>query len=355
MNYKNILVTGGAGFVGSNICIRLKEHYPNINVTALDNLIRKGSQLNVPRLKKYGVSFIKGDVRYKKDLAIKGIDFIIECSAEPSVMSGITSSPEYVLETNLIGAVNCFELARKTGSDVIFLSTSRVYPVELLNSLKYKEEAARFTLEGRQEIEGASDKGVEETFPLNGSRTFYGATKLSAELILAEYVENYGMKGAINRFGVIGGRWQMGKVDQGVVAYWMLQHVFGKQLKYIGFGGEGKQVRDILDIDDVFSLLDLQINNMSKFNGNTYNAGGGLKNSLSLKELTGYCQRLTGNTVPIEQVLEERAGDVRIYITDNSKITSETGWAPTKSVSQTLEKVYKWIVENKEELKDVFA
>lgn len=355
MKYKNILVTGGAGFVGSNICIKLKEHYPNIHVLALDNLIRKGSQLNVPRLKKYGVSFIKGDVRFKKDLAIDGIDFIIECSAEPSVMSGITSSPEYVLETNLIGAINCFELARKTGADVIFLSTSRVYPVELLNNLKYKEEATRFTLESNQKIEGVSDKGIKEDFPIDGPRTFYGATKLSAELILAEYVENYDIKGAINRFGVIAGPWQMGKIDQGIVAYWMSQHVFHRPLKYIGFEGEGKQVRDILDIDDVFSLIKIQLADMGRFNGKTYNAGGGLSNSLSLKELTVHCQKLTGNTVSIKQVMEERLGDVRIYITDNSKITIDSEWAPKKSINQTLEEVYRWIIDNKKELKDVFA
>lgn len=355
MNYKNILVTGGAGFVGSNICIKLKGHYPGIQVTALDNLIRKGSQFNVPRLKKYGVSFIKGDVRSKKDLRIKEVDLLIECSAEPSVMAGVTSSPEYLLDTNLMGAINCFELARKANADIIFLSTSRVYPVKRLNELRYEEIGTRFTLSDGQKILGASSKGISEAFPLEGVRTLYGTTKLSAELLLAEYIENYGIKGVINRCGLISGPWQMGKVDQGIIVYWLSRFIFDKPLSYIGFGGSGKQVRDILGIDDLFSLILLQLTHMSQFNGKTYNVGGGLSNSLSLHELTGYCQKLTGNKVSIEKVLENRPGDVRIYITDNTKITSETGWVPGKSVSKTLEEVYTWILGDKEKLKDVFA
>src|SRR5258708_40202342 len=105
MDYKKILVTGGAGFVGSHICINLKKHYNAVDVIALDNLIRKGSQLNLPRLEKHGVVFKKGDVRKKEDLDFKDIDLIIECSAEPSVMAGVHDSPEYVLDTNLSGAI----------------------------------------------------------------------------------------------------------------------------------------------------------------------------------------------------------------------------------------------------------
>src|SRR3990167_8160098 len=175
MKYKKVLITGGAGFVGSNVCLALKKEYSDIHILALDNLRRRGSELNVARLADAGVDFVRGDVRNPKDLDIKGIDLIIECSAEPSVMAGVTSSPQYAVETNLVGAINCFEMARKNNSDVIFISTSRVYPIGPLNNLKYKEESTRFSLTNDQTNKGASKNGINEEFPLSGIRTIYGA------------------------------------------------------------------------------------------------------------------------------------------------------------------------------------
>ncbi|MBI2613592.1 MAG: NAD-dependent epimerase/dehydratase family protein [Candidatus Levybacteria bacterium] len=355
MKYKKILVTGGAGFVGSNICIKLKQEFPQIQITAFDNLIRKGSELNLPRFKKQGIGFIRGDVRNRADLALSDIDLIIECSAEPSVMAGVTSSPEYLVDTNLIGALNCFELARKTKADVVFLSTSRVYPVKHLNNLSFKEDKTRFSLVSDQSIRGSSEEGITEDFPLDGVRTLYGATKLSAEFMLTEYINNYGIKGIINRCGLITGPWQMGKVDQGVIVLWMAKHVYKKPLSYIGFGGEGKQVRDIIDIDDLFDLLKIQLEDIEKYSGEIFNVGGGRKNSLSLLELTNLCRNISGNEIKIEKVKEDRAGDVRIYIGDNSKITKLSGWSPKKSTKKTLEEIYKWIIGNKDNLEPILS
>lgn len=350
MKYKKILVTGGAGFVGSNLCLKLKEYYSNIKVIALDNLSRRGSELNLPRLKKAGVQFIKGDVRFKKNLQLGNVNLLIECSAEPSVMAGVNSSPEYLLDTNLVGALNCFELARKNQADVIFLSTSRIYPIEKLNSLQYIEEATRFTLTKKQTIKGASQRGISEEFPLEGVRSLYGATKLCAELVLQEYLENYQIKGVINRFGLIAGPWQMGKVDQGVITLWLSRHVSQKPLTYIGFGGKGKQVRDVLHVDDVFDILNLQLKDLGQFNGQIYNLGGGLKNSLSLKELTHYCQKITGQKIKINSTSKTRPGDVRIYLSDNSKIKNQTGWQPQRGLEEILQDIYNWIIKNQEKL-----
>ena len=114
MKYQNILVTGGAGFVGSNLCLKLRENYSKINIVALDNLKRRGSELNISRLEEGGVKFVHGDIRNKEDLALlEKVDLIIECSAEPSVMAGVNTSPEYLLNTNIAGTINCLELARK--------------------------------------------------------------------------------------------------------------------------------------------------------------------------------------------------------------------------------------------------
>lgn len=355
MRYKKILVTGGAGFVGSNICIKLKQHFAGISVLALDNLVRKGSELNVPRLEKHGVKFVRGDVRSKKDLQFKDIDLLIECSAEPSVMAGVTSTPKYLVDTNLIGALNCLELARKTKSDIVFLSTSRVYPVDKLNSLSFKEEKTRFSLSKIQELRGSSGEGINEDFPLTGVRTLYGATKLAAEFIITEYINNYGIRGIIDRFGLITGPWQMGKIDQGVVSLWMAKHIYKKPLSYIGFGGEGKQVRDIIDIDDLFDLLKIQLLDIKRYNGEIFNVGGGRQNSLSLLELTNYCREISLNDVPIEKIKKTRSGDIRIYIGDNSKITKLSGWSPKVSLQATLENIYRWIKENKNMLEPILS
>lgn len=355
MKYKKILVTGGAGFVGSNICIKLKQEFSDIQITAFDNLIRRGSEFNLPRFKKHGVDFIRGDVRSRVDLNLSDIDLIIECSAEPSVMAGVTSSPEYLVDTNLVGALNCFELARKNKSDVVFLSTSRVYPVKHLNSLLFQEEETRFSLAHKQSVRGSSGEGVTEDFPLDGVRTLYGASKLSAEFMLTEYINNYGIKGIINRCGLITGPWQMGKIDQGVVVLWMAKHIYKKPLSYIGFGGEGKQVRDMLDIDDLFDLLKIQLSNIEKYSGEIFNVGGGKKNSLSLLELSNYCKEISGNEISIKKIKKERPGDVRIYVGDNSKIAKLSGWTPKRATRVTLQNIYKWIVDNKDMLEPVLS
>lgn len=355
MNYKNILVTGGAGFVGSQICILLKKQYPSITVIALDNLMRRGSELNLSRLKQHGVTFVHGDVRSKEDLDVGKVDLLIECSAEPSVMAGVTSSPEYLLNTNLMGAINCFELARKKEADVIFLSTSRVYPVKQINQLKTIEEDTRFSLLDEQSIVGASKEGISEDFSLQGIRSLYGATKLAAELVLEEYAENYGIKTVINRFGLITGPWQMGKVDQGVIVLWMARHIFNKPLSYIGFKGTGKQVRDMIHVEDVFDIINRQINSLSKYNKQIYNIGGGRKNSVSLLELTSLCQEVSGKKIEIKLVDQNRPGDIKVYITDNKKISTQSGWEPKRSVKKTLTEIHTWITKNRCQLEAILS
>ena len=356
MKYKNILVTGGAGFVGSNLAIKLKTKYPHTNIVVLDNLKRRGSELNIPRLKSKGITFIHGDIRNKEDFDELGnIDLIFECSAEPSVMAGINSSPTYLINTNLNGTINCLEFARKNKSVFMFISTSRVYPIEALNSLNYSDEKTRFTLEKKQTTPGASELGIAEEFPLLGARSLYGTTKLSSELLLEEYMYNYGLKGIINRCGVITGPWQMGKVDQGVFVLWVAKHIFGGKLAYIGYGGKGKQVRDFIHIDDLFDLLDIQINDIVRYSGNTYNVGGGIENSTSLLELTAVCEKVTGNTIIIDSISETRQADLKSFITNSEKIKKIANWSPKRNLEQTVSDIAQWINENKELLRPILS
>ncbi len=347
-----ILITGGAGFVGSNLAIHLKTALKNSVIIALDNLKRRGSEINVSRLKVHKIKFIHGDIRNKEDLNLKhlGLTHIIECSAEPSVLAGFEESPKYLINTNLMGLVNCLELARLSGARVIFLSTSRVYPIETLRGLKYTISPTRFVLNITQPVKGVSRKGISEVFPLNGWRSLYGTTKLSSELIIHEYIKLYGLRAVIDRCGVIAGPWQMGKVDQGVFTYFLLNHFLKKPLSYIGFGGSGKQVRDILHIDDLADLILLQLRHLDSLNGQIFNVGGGADNSLSLLEATKICQNLTGNDVLIRKITKIRHADIPLYISDNTRVTKALGWRPQRNSTQTLSDIYNWIKTNKDEI-----
>ena len=343
MRYANILITGGAGFIGSNLAVYFKRKYPQLKVFALDNLIRRGSEFNLPRLKESGIKFIRGDVRHPKDLDLKfDIDLILECSAEPSVLAGY-ENPSYIIDTNLMGTVNCLELCRKRKAGMIFLSTSRVYPYDKINAIRRKETKNR--------LEWQDFTGISTDFSLTGPKTLYGTTKLASEFILQEYIAAYGINALVNRCGVVAGPWQFGKVDQGVFTYWMLTHYFKKSLKYIGFGGQGKQVRDLLHVDDLCRLISLQVNNLSKLSGNTYNVGGAREVSLSLLETTALCQKITGNKVKVGKDLRNRPGDIAIYLTDNTKVTRELKWKPQNPPETILNDIFNWIKSNEPKLR----
>ncbi len=346
-----ILITGGAGFVGSSIGILLKQRYPHYQIFALDNLKRRGSELNLPRLKEAGIIFFHGDVRNPEDFnELPEINFIIEASAEPSVLAGINSTPDYLVNTNLSGTVNCLNFAVKKNANFIFLSTSRVYPINQIEKIIYEEKETRFNIKEKQNISGISLTGISEDFPLEGYRSIYGATKLCSEYLINEYQHFYNLKTVINRCGVLTGPWQMGKVDQGVVVLWMARHFWKQDLSYIGFNGSGKQVRDILHVNDLFELTDYQIHNIDKINGETYNVGGGKDVSVSLKELTHYCSEISGNTISINEVKENRTADISLYITDNSKVTAATGWEPKTGTKEILKNIYDWIKNNEQQL-----
>ncbi|MFZ2655813.1 MAG: NAD-dependent epimerase/dehydratase family protein [Victivallales bacterium] len=346
---EKILITGGAGFVGSNIAIALKTHMSGFDVIVLDNLYRKGSSLNLPRLERNGVKFIRGDVRNPQDLVKAGkIDFLIECSAEPSVLAGKDGDTDYLVQTNLYGAINCAEYCRKNNAGMIFLSTSRVYPIDPLTSCNLVEKPARFELSDNQDIAGLSSKGVSEEFPMAGARSIYGATKYAAEIMLEEYRQAFSIPIVINRCGVIAGPWQFGKVDQGIAVFWLASHMFEKPLKYIGFGGTGKQVRDMMHIDDLISLILLQLENPAKFAKGVWNAGGGRDISVSLVELTGICQKVTGKSFDIGSDPQTRYADIPVYISNTGKISSFCGWKAEKPVEKIIEDIHQWLVGNQE-------
>lgn len=349
-----ILITGGAGFVGSSLCIKLKEKYPTYSIVAFDNLKRRGSELNLIDLKKNEIDFIHGDIRNKEDInAVGSFDLLIEASAEPSVLAGLNSDPTYVINNNLYGSIHCFNACLKYNAKLIFLSTSRVYPIDKIEKANFIEEETRFSFSEEQEEKGISKLGVSEELSLFGARSFYGTTKLSSEMFIQEYAAFYNLQATITRFGVIAGPRQMGKTDQGVVTLWMAKHYWNQSLNYVGYGGNGKQVRDILHIDDLVDLVDFQIHNIEKFNGKVYNVGGGLENSASLQEMTSICEKITKNRIVIGSESKTRAADLRVFVTDNSLIEREIGWKPKKSIETIFQDIYNWIKENEKQLEPI--
>ncbi len=351
-----LLVTGGAGFVGSSLCLFFRKAHPEFEIVAFDNLKRRGSELNLPRLRDAGVTFVHGDVRHRSDLdAVGPFDLMLECSAEPSVLAGYNDSPAYVLDTNLVGTINCLEAVRRHRAAMIFLSTSRVYPMKTIAALPFVEQATRFDLpEGFFDV-GVTANGIQEWFPLDAPRSLYGTTKLASELLILEYADMYDLRAIINRCGVLTGPWQMGKVDQGVVVLWVARHVFGQKLAYFGFGGRGKQVRDILHIRDLYKLLEIQIQNWKAFDREIFNVGGGRDVSVSLCELTELCRKTTGREIPIESIPENRQADIPWYLSDCSKVRARCSWKPETTAPEIVAEITDWIIQHRNTLQPILA
>ncbi len=350
-----ILITGGAGFVGSNIAIHLKNTRRDAHILALDNLKRRGSELNLARLRAAGVEFVHGDVRERGDLeALPRITALVDCSAEPSVLAAHHGASDYVVDTNLLGTVNCLRLAARDGADVLFLSTSRVYPIAPMNEACV-ESGDRFVVCGAPQVPGIGASGVEETFPLDGVRSLYGATKLASELLVQEYAAMHGLRTVVDRCGVIAGPWQMGRTDQGFVMLWLAHHLWGQPLSYIGFGGQGKQVRDVLHVADLCELVERQLAEMDSLAGCTFNVGGGTRNSASLQEFTALSRRITGNIAPISSSSEERPGDLKLYISDNGRIQRMMGWTPARDLDRILSDSLAWLKAHEGDLRGIMG
>jgi len=355
---QTILVTGGAGFIGSRVARFLAASVPEARVVAMDNLRRRGSELNLHALAAERVAFVHGDVRIADDFPPPPppgrVALIVDCSADPSVHAGTTGGSRFVVDTNLGGTLNCLELARQHRADLVFLSTSRVYPIRPLNEIAVDETPTRFALSSRQAAQGVSPEGVAEDFDLVGVRSLYGATKLASELLIAEYAAQYGLRCVINRCGVITGPGQFGQVDQGVFALWMARHVFGDAATYRGWGGMGKQLRDLLHVDDLCQLLAAQLARWDVVAGRTYNVGGGNAVSLSLHECTSLCREITGREIPIASDPDTSPLDVRAYVTDGRQVTADTGWTPRTSARDTLVQIHRWLHDDADRLRPIF-
>jgi CDP-paratose 2-epimerase len=351
-----VLVTGGAGFVGSSLATHLAVRRPEWSIVALDNLHRRGSELTLGRLAAAGVRFIHGDIRIREDVESAGpFNLLLECSAEPSVHAGYASDPSYVVGTNLLGTVTCLEAARRAGAGVLFLSTSRVYPIDALRGLPLVPDGSRLRLADGARGPGWDADGIAVDFPLQGHRSLYGATKLASELLIEEYRHMYGLPAIVNRCGVIAGPWQMGKVDQGFVSLWAARHLWGETLAYTGFGGQGLQVRDVLHVADVCDLVGRQLDALDAWSGSVFNVGGGMACSVSLRELTAACEARAGRRLAITAVPETTPADVPYFVSNNERVQAVCGWSPSRSLDVLLDDVFEWLRGDEARLRPILG
>tara|TARA_Y100001960_G_C14683773_1_gene832638 strand:+ start:418 stop:1443 length:1026 start_codon:yes stop_codon:yes gene_type:complete len=333
-----ILITGGSGFVGSNIAIYLKKNFKKSKISSLDNLMRRGSLINKNRLKKYNIKNYNINIeKFDKIKTLPKFDIIIDCCAEPAIEAS-RKNPDRVFKTNLVGTFNILKKCVKDKAHIIFLSSSRVYSIN-----KLRKFTKNLNLLKPLKI----SKKVDEKFETSSASSLYGFTKLASEKLIKEIFFTTNLKYIINRFGVIAGPWQFGKQDQGFVPLWVAKHLFKKRLSYIGFGGHGHQVRDIIHIEDVCKIILLQIKKLKKINNDTFNIGGGSKNSISLKNLTSKCEKITKNKIKIKKVSTTSIFDIPYFVTDNSKIKKIYKWKPSKNIETILKDIYNWLTKNK--------
>jgi CDP-paratose 2-epimerase len=238
---------------------------------------------------------------------------------------------------------------------LLFISSSRVYPHDRINALPFKVEAQRFVLDSAAALPpGVTSAGLSTEFGLPGRRTLYGASKLAAELVVQEFADVYNIPSLILRLGVIAGPWQMGKLDQGFVALWVARHLMGRSLNYCGFGGQGRQLRDVLHVDDAADLVGTALSGVGSFRGEVFNAGGGPERTVSLAELTAFCQGETARTVVLGADPANRPGDIPWYVTDNTAVAAALQWRPTYSVRSIVADTSRWLTAHPQILSEIF-
>jgi CDP-paratose 2-epimerase len=337
----NILITGICGFVGSTLACSLCEAYPDAVLYGLDNFIRPGSEENRRRLLKMGVKLFHGDIRSASDFeSLPGVDWVIDAAANPSVLAGIDgrTSSRQLIEHNLLGTVNILEYCKRNHAGFILISTSRVYSIAPLANVEVEAYGEAFRLkEGQALPPGLSEAGVAETFSTTPPISLYGSSKLASELLALEYGETFGFPVWINRCGVLAGAGQFGRSDQGIFAFWINAWLCRRPLTYIGFGGNGYQVRDCLHPRDLVPLLRKQ---MDETGGKqrVMNFGGGVDHAMSLAGLSRWCaDRFGPHQVASEPVM--RLFDIPWLVMDAALAREVWGWTPQTSLETILEEI----------------
>ncbi|GAP14413.1 dTDP-D-glucose 4,6-dehydratase [Longilinea arvoryzae] len=336
---RNVLITGGAGFIGSNYAARCIAR--GDKVTIFDNLSRSGAATNLEWLKTiYGSDsfrMVLGDVRKETEInaAAKDADIIVHLAAQVAVTTSVTK-PREDFEINAQGTFNVLEAARASSRNpaVLYTSTNKVYGG--MEDVRVEETPTDYRYTD-------FPLGIPESQPLD-FHSPYGCSKGCGDQYVRDYHRIYGLPTVVLRQSCIYGTRQFGVEDQGWVAWFIIAAVTGRPITIYG---DGKQVRDVLFVEDVMNAYDAALSNLSVAAGQVYNIGGGPANTMSVwTEFEPILERLLGRPVPTSQG-DWRPGDQRIYVSDIRKAQRDLNWIPRVGVAEGVERLYRWVVENR--------
>lgn len=343
MTRKKVLITGGAGFVGSNLAAHMLS--TGSHVTVFDNLYRRGSETNLRWLQEQdgadSLRFMHGDIRHPDqiDEAARGAQVIYHVAAQTAVTTSV-NDPREDFEINALGTFNVLEAARRFGDNpvLIFTSTNKVYGG--MSDVAVVEEPKGYRFRD-------FPSGIDESRPLD-FHSPYGCSKGTADQYVRDYARIYGLRSIVFRMGSIYGPHQWGMEDQAWVAWFVIQAL---KERPITIYGNGKQVRDILYVDDLVRAFELATEWVDATAGQIYNIGGGPANSLSIwAEFRDVLSNALGREIREEGYSKWRPGDQPIYVTDSSKAEREFGWKPTTGINAGVRRLVAWANEHKDRL-----
>lgn len=335
---KHYLVTGGAGFIGSNYVHRLIKRGDKVNI--YDNLSRGGARRNLEWLKQeFGekaFDIVVGDVRDADKIkeAAKDAEVIVHLAGQVAVTTSVID-PRDDFESNALGTFNTLEAARASGKKPIFIyaSTNKVYGG--MEDVELYEEPTRWRYKDLV-------KGCPETQPLD-FHSPYGCSKGAGDQYVRDYARMYDLPTVVFRQSCIYGPRQFGIEDQGWVAWFIIAAVMGRAITIYG---DGKQVRDILHVDDLMNAYDLAIENIEIASGQVYNMGGGPNNVMSIwAEFEPKLIKLLGNSIKVAR--GDWRGDQRVFYADITKAEKALGWKPKISVDEGVQMLFEWVSKNK--------
>ncbi len=337
---RHYFITGGAGFIGCNYVDRLLTRKEG--VTIYDNLSRAGSQRNLEWLKKKhgdkAVQLIIGDVRDAEKLktAVQNVDVFVHLAAQVAVTTSVIE-PREDFEINAMGTFNALEAARNQKKLPVFIyaSTNKVFGK--MGDVRVVEKNSRYEYADRP-------KGISEDYPVD-FHSPYGCSKGCGDQYVHDYARIYGLPSIVFRQSCIYGTRQFGIEDQGWVAWFVIAAVTGRKIKIYG---DGKQVRDLLFVEDLLDAYDLAIDKSDKVCGSIYNIGGGVANSISVyHEFFPLLESTLGKRIDVIWG-DWRPGDQKIYISDITKLQTELGWSPKVDVTNGIEQLQKWVQNNQD-------
>jgi len=336
---RNYLITGGAGFIGSNYVHRLLKR--GESVTIYDNLSRAGAPKNLDWLKKdYGEKSFKmivADVRDASAIAeaARQADVIVHLAGQVAVTTSVTN-PRDDFEANALGTFNTLEAARLSERNPVFIfaSTNKVYGG--MDDVKVVEDATRWRY-------ADLPNGCSESQPLD-FHSPYGCSKGTGDQYTRDYERIYGLRSVVFRQSCIYGPRQFGVEDQGWLAWMTIAAVTGRKITIYG---DGKQVRDVLHVDDLLDGYDAAIARIEVAKGRVYNMGGGTQNILAVwAEFGPLLEELLGKKIEVDWA-DWRPGDQRVFYADYSKARNELGWSPKIGLKSGIERLFNWVKENK--------